>query len=67
MIITDDNWIDFMIHFFDANAKPRWLKHVAANWNPLLNQTGCGCSFAWYRDPQYCEGYLEIQRFTGET
>jgi len=59
-MITDENWADFIIHFFGAPVEREWIKHVSTNWNPLLNQAACGCTFIWFRGPEFCMGYLEL-------
>lgn len=60
VVITDDDWIEFIISFFGVIVDPKWIKHVSTNWNPVLKASSCGCSYRIRHGPVYCEIYMDM-------
>lgn len=63
MLITDEDWSDFLIIFFHIWVDKKWVKHVVHNWNARRNETDCGCTFSKFNTPMYCEDYERLHSY----
>ena len=61
-MIDPEGWENFVISFFGVDE--HWLDHIVLNWNPLKNESSCGCHLK-YGELEWCDGYkliVEIRR-----
>lgn len=56
-MIDPEGWEKFVISFFGVDE--HWLDHIVINWNPLKNESSCGCHVV-KGELEWCDGYEQI-------